>query len=69
MARKGPPEKEGQAMNRRKQSFRNEHERHDRFEQPLPLYLPLPEPPLLDLPSNKKEREEKTERGIWIIDI
>ena len=69
MARKGPPEKGGQAMNRRKQSFRNEHQKHDRYEQPLTLHLPLPEPPLLDPPSSKKENDEKTERGIWIIDI
>ncbi len=56
-------------MNRGKRSFRNQREKHDRYEQPLPLYLPLPEPPLLDPPSAKKDGEEKTERGIWIIDI
>jgi hypothetical protein len=56
-------------MNRRKQSFRNEREKQDRYEQPLSLYLPLPEPPLLDPPSTTKDRDEKTERGIWSIDI
>jgi hypothetical protein len=69
MARKGPPEKGDEAMNRNKQSFRQNREKHDRYEQPLRLYLPLPEPPLLDPPSMKKDRDEKTERGIWIIDI
>lgn len=53
--------------NRSRRDFRNQRDRHDQYEQPLPLHLPLPELPLLD-PAKKKD-EEKTERGIWIINI
>lgn len=61
--------RESEAMNRIRRDFRNERDRHDHYEQPLPLYLPIPEPmPLMPNPS-KKENDEKTERGIWIIDI
>lgn len=50
--------------------IRSQHpNHHDRYEQPLPLRLPLPEPPMGDPRPVKREQEEKTERGIWIIDI
>ncbi len=56
-------------MPKTKRDFRNDRSRHDRYEQPRPLYLPIPEPPLDDPHPRKRQDEEKTERGIWIIDI
>ena len=44
-----------------------EKERRKDFEQPLPLYLPLPEPPMLD--KDPKGIAADTERGIWVIDL
>jgi hypothetical protein len=59
--------KEGAAMLERKQN-RYEQHRHEHEWAPVPLYLPLSEPMPLN-PANRRNDEEKTERGVWIIDI